>query len=214
MIGSALVGNIVGGLIGKSGQSSANRANLKIAREQMAFQERMSNTAYQRSAEDLSKAGLNRILALGSPASSPAGASATMQNEKAILAQAAQTAALNAAQIDLTKAQTEKVQNEADILKPKAAVYDELGNLIQTGFQKGAEIVNNIKDKFNESNKTSAKPNVTVQPRNVKPVETFKSGKYTIVNFGNYYYKLNPRQAASYKMNKNYLSKLDPIEWK
>ena len=83
------LGKIAGGVIGKGldfigglfGGRSQNKANLKIAREQMAFQERMSNTAYQRSARDLEAAGLNRILALGSPASSPGGQSATMQNE-------------------------------------------------------------------------------------------------------------------------------------
>jgi len=31
--------SILGGLFGSSGQSRANKANLKIAREQMAFQE-------------------------------------------------------------------------------------------------------------------------------------------------------------------------------
>lgn len=78
VIGAA--GGIIGGLIGRSGQKAANEANLKIARDQMSFQERMSNTAYSRSAVDLENAGLNRILALGRPASTPAGALATMQN--------------------------------------------------------------------------------------------------------------------------------------
>jgi len=47
----------------------------------------MSSTAYQRAAVDLDKAGLNRILALGSPASSPGGSTAVMQNPRGPLAQ-------------------------------------------------------------------------------------------------------------------------------
>lgn len=48
--------------------------------KQMDFQEHMSNTAYQRAANDLQAAGLNRILAFGSPASTPMGAGFTVPN--------------------------------------------------------------------------------------------------------------------------------------
>lgn len=59
-------------------QKKTNEMNQAMAREQMAFQERMSNSAHQRETEDLRKAGLNRILGVsGSGASAPGGASAT-----------------------------------------------------------------------------------------------------------------------------------------
>ena len=60
-------------------QRAANEANLQSAREQMAFQERMSNTAHVREVRDLENAGLNPALSANSGASTPSGASATNQ---------------------------------------------------------------------------------------------------------------------------------------
>ncbi len=79
---SLAIGSAVPAIASYFGQKGANRANRKMAREQMAFQERMSSTAYQRSMADMRKAGVNPMLAFQQGgASSPGGATARIENE-------------------------------------------------------------------------------------------------------------------------------------
>lgn len=92
---TAPIASLASGVAGFLGQQSTNASNRDLAAENTAFQERMSNTAYQRQVKDLEAAGLNPMLAYikGGGASTPSGTVLPMQNAIAAGTSSAESAA-------------------------------------------------------------------------------------------------------------------------
>lgn len=120
--GGSILDNAFGAMFGNKAWNNTK----DFTREQMAWQEQMSNTAYQRAAKDLESAGLNRVLALGNSATTPgAGGAAQVPFKPDLIGkqlQYQQIANAKAAE-ELTSAEADKVGAEAAIKKWQAKKY-------------------------------------------------------------------------------------------
>lgn len=77
-----IIGAAISAGAGYLGSKKQNEANQKVAASQMAFQERMSGSAYQRAVADMRKAGINPMLAYSKGgATTPGGAGLPMVNQ-------------------------------------------------------------------------------------------------------------------------------------
>lgn len=127
-----LVGDIIGGVVGLfSGGAQAiaadkaNETNIMLTRENRDWQEKMSNTAYQRGTRDMKKAGINPMVAFmqggaSTPSSSAAQVAAGEEGE--MLNRAAESAmAVARLENDLKVQDSQVKKNEADSLAAEAS---------------------------------------------------------------------------------------------
>jgi len=151
------IATIGSGILGMFGANKQNKAQIKMAREQMAFQERMSNTAHEREVLDLRNAGLNPILSakLGG-ASSPGGAQPNIVNEMAPLSNSALSlgdklynSKLQDAQVNNMRLQNDVLKEQIEQLKISNAqnsrltpIHETAGDIVKWG-------VDNVKDWWN-----------------------------------------------------------------
>ncbi|AXH74594.1 MAG: DNA pilot protein [Microviridae sp.] len=202
------VGDFIPGIGDSRAADEANQANAKSAAGQMAFQERMSNTAYQRAMADMKKAGLNPMLAMSQGgASTPSGAMSTAQPAaKTKLAEFGMNAATGLSGIAAQKAltantlqdsvqnrqlsQSQTAKNVADAQKTQLETNIRkkdvpAANLKEDIFKKGTDLIRNVLDNISNSAKQNAKNAPQRQERLIKALGPSNQKPVKQINKGN-----------------------------
>lgn len=148
-------GSIVGSAISAG-------VGIQVARENRAFQERMSSTAHQREIKDLKLAGLNPMLSVmgGQGASSPGGSLANiagLQNAGS----SAVSAYREGLAADQLRAQTKKTEAETAIINAGVPTADVKERVLRAFFERAEEELGNIGVIPREREKTGVRMNPT-----------------------------------------------------
>lgn len=123
--------DLVGGFLGSSAQKKANKAAVREAEKARDWEERMSNTSWQRGVQDMKAAGLNPMLAFSQGgASTPSTTAANVIPEDAAArgVSSAGSKAMLALQAEQMQAQTSniKAQTTQTELETRIRAWDEM----------------------------------------------------------------------------------------
>ena len=130
------------------GTHMRNKAAKAASARQMEFQQRMSNTSYQRGMEDMRKAGLNPILAgkVGG-ASTPTGSTYNPENVATNATNAYLNIQQNQANVANTKAMTKKITAETALLnQTKGSGLGATGEYVIDKAKQGSNSARNFYD--------------------------------------------------------------------
>jgi len=143
LAGLGIAADVLGGILGHDAQSSANRTNVRLQREQRDWEEKMSSSAYQRATQDLAKAGLNPMLAYSQGgASTPNVSAATVQpvdamaravgsaGSKAMQTQQLENLAINNKILAEKWAQEKMATERQQVNMGRGSIIDQEGNTV------------------------------------------------------------------------------------
>lgn len=145
-----LAGDLLGGNSAAKAQRRANETNIQLARENREWEERMSNTAYQRATADMLNAGINPMLAVSQGGASTPNTSAATVNPVDAMGRAISSASSKAANAMITSLTLDRMKIDNATAEEKLK-QEKLTTAEQTATKDPGQVARGIEQKQAET---------------------------------------------------------------